>query len=89
MGAQTADSAGLTTAGGADMNVTECKACQSTSLTWFTQNATFSGVQQGRLRTSEVTCQFVLGCDYCSETLAVISADKVADLLNSRANRES
>ncbi|MCO7655675.1 hypothetical protein NJC11_29700 [Pseudomonas aeruginosa] len=71
------------------MNITECRACGSESLTWFTNNVTFSGVQQGRLRTSEVICQFVLGCDSCSETLAVVSADKIADLLNRKANGES
>lgn len=71
------------------MQITECRACLSKSLSWFTHNVSLSGVQEGRLRSNEVTCQFVLGCDYCSETLAVVSADKIADHLNSRARQES
>ncbi|MBH3355301.1 hypothetical protein KVH38_20910 (plasmid) [Stutzerimonas stutzeri] len=31
---------------------------------------------------NEVKCLFVLGCDDCSETLAILSADRVAGLLN-------
>lgn len=58
----------------------ECKECGSTSLTWQTHNRVHLGcqVQDGRLKTSEVQCLFVLGCDHCSETLKVLSADEVA-----------
>lgn len=62
--------------------ITKCKECDSTSLSWETHNKTDSGVPEGRLRSSEVKCQFVLGCDNCSETLAIVSADKVASLMN-------
>lgn len=63
-------------------NVTQCKACGSKALTWLTQNTVQNGIQQNRLNTRDVICQFVLGCNYCSETLAIVSADKIADLMN-------
>ena len=64
------------------LSITECKECGSTELTWQTSNVNRSAVQQGRLNTNEVECFFVLGCDHCSETLATVSADKVAGLMN-------
>lgn len=63
-------------------NITECKECGSTSLSWQTQITTDSGVQQGRLRTNDMKCVFFLGCDSCSETLALVNADQVAQHLN-------
>ncbi|WP_181418832.1 hypothetical protein [Aquipseudomonas alcaligenes] len=69
-----------------------CRECGSESLTWQTHYRTHLGcaVQEGRLRTSEVECLFVLGCDECSETLRTISADKVAELMNaSRDDQEA
>lgn len=59
-------------------SITECRECGSTSLTWDTHNKNISQAQQGRLTTQDIRCQFVLGCDHCSETLAVVSADQVA-----------
>ena len=59
-----------------------CKECGGLKLTWFTNIENRSGVQEGRLRTQEVSCVFVLGCDNCSETLKVVSADKIAEMLN-------
>lgn len=59
-----------------------CRACGGTQLTWFAHNENKSDVQEGRLRTNEVSCVFVLGCNDCSETLRVVSADKVASQLN-------
>jgi hypothetical protein len=64
------------------MSITECKACGSTHLTWQTSIVNRSTVQQGRLNTNDVECVFVLGCDHCSETLATVSADKVAGLMS-------
>lgn len=61
---------------------TPCKHCGSQDQSWQTHNVTRSGVQNGRLRLSEVECQFVLGCNHCSETLAVLSADRVAGMMN-------
>ena len=62
--------------------ITKCRECGSESLTWDTHSKTDSGVPEGRLRSQEVKCLFVLGCDDCSKTLAVLSADRVAGLLN-------
>lgn len=62
-----------------------CRECGGKSLSWFTNNVTYSGVQNGRLKTGEVTCLFVLGCDECSATVFMIPADKVADSLNETA----
>lgn len=64
-----------------------CRECGGTAFSWFTSYETDSGVQQGRLRTSEVKCLFVLGCDDCSETLKIVSADKLADALNMQAQQ--
>jgi hypothetical protein len=65
--------------------ITTCKECGSTDLAWQTSNVTRTGIQQGRLNTSDVECLFVLGCNDCSETLATVSADKLASLMNSQA----
>lgn len=63
--------------------IDSCKECGGKSLSWFTTNTSgTSGIQNGRLRTEDVTCQFVLGCDNCSETLRVVNADTIAARLN-------
>ncbi|XLY90483.1 hypothetical protein ACK8QS_22730 (plasmid) [Ectopseudomonas mendocina] len=62
--------------------IKKCRKCGSESLTWDTHSKADSGVLEGRLRSNEVKCLFVLGCDDCSETLAILSADRVAGLLN-------
>jgi hypothetical protein len=64
--------------------ITRCKECGSTSLTWFTQNTVKNGIQQNRLNTNDIDCIFFLGCDECSETLALVSADRIADLMNAQ-----
>lgn len=63
----------------------ECRECGGSSLSWFADRQNNSGVQDGRLRMHDVRGIFVLGCDDCSATLAVVSADKIADHLNTRA----
>lgn len=62
--------------------ITSCKECGSTDLSWNTHNQIHNAIQQGRLNTSDVTCVFVLGCNQCSETLAVVNAEKVACSMN-------
>lgn len=62
--------------------ITECRECGSERHSWATHSKTDSGVPEGRLRSHEVKCLFVLGCDDCSATLAIFSADRVAGLLN-------
>ncbi|MFW0750148.1 hypothetical protein [Pseudomonas aeruginosa] len=68
--------------------ITYCKECGSKDLSWFTNNVTYSGMQNGRLKTSEVTCLFVLGCDECSATLAMVRADKLADLMTAQLQED-
>lgn len=65
--------------------ITSCKECGSTALTWQTSIINRSNVAQGRLNTNDVECVFFLGCDECSETLATVSADKVAGAMNAAA----
>lgn len=64
--------------------ITECKECGSNELTWQTSIVIRSNIVQGCLNTSDVECLFLLGCDRCSETLATVSADKVAGLMNAQ-----
>lgn len=56
----------------------ECKECGSSDLFWFTSMHNTGQAQDGRLRMHEVACDFGLGCNDCSETLAVVSSDKIA-----------
>lgn len=58
--------------------VKACRECGGTSLTWDTHYKSDAMVPEGRLRTNELKCLFVLGCDDCSETLVVVSAETVA-----------
>ncbi len=59
-------------------SVTKCRICESDDLFWFAQNTVRNGIQQNRLNTHDVECVFVLGCNNCSETLKLVSADKIA-----------
>lgn len=56
----------------------ECGNCGSHALTWAATMRNRSGVVEGRLRTSDVECVFVLGCDDCSETVRICTDDDVA-----------
>jgi len=62
--------------------IKECTECGSKLLSWSTNPWKRNGVAEGRLRTSEIGCDFVLGCDECSETLRVVDADEIAAVLN-------
>lgn len=61
--------------------IDKCKECGSQFLSWQPCMVNNGGVVDGRLRMSEVSCNFVLGCDDCSETVFVVSADKVAAIM--------
>ncbi|HEJ2342710.1 TPA: hypothetical protein ACWLUJ_006176 [Pseudomonas aeruginosa] len=65
--------------------ITKCNCCGSPDLSWQTSNTVRNDIQQGRLNTNDVVCIFTLGCNYCSETLAVVSADQVAAMMNEQA----
>ncbi|MFL1551710.1 hypothetical protein ACI77I_21890 [Pseudomonas sp. D47] len=70
-------------------SVTKCKACDSTDLFWFANKTVPNGILHNRLNTHDVQCSFVLGCNNCSETLAVVSADKIAELMNAQFESEA
>lgn len=65
-------------------NITKCNECGSQDISWQTSNTICTEVQPGRLRTSDVQCKFVLGCDNCSETLALVNADEIASDMNNQ-----
>lgn len=58
---------------------TTCPECGSTQLSWFCSTYNKSDVIDGRLRVHDVGVNFVLGCDECSETVQVVSGDKIAE----------
>ena len=58
-----------------------CKECGGSSLLWFVHYHNRSQVVEGRLRTGDVECLFVLGCEECSATQRTVAADKVAAML--------
>lgn len=55
-----------------------CRECGSEALSWFAHNQNRSQVVEGRLKTNDVECVFVLGCDACSETLRIVTANEIA-----------
>jgi len=59
-----------------------CKECGGADLSWFTQQTTTSGIQNGRLRLDDVTCLFVFGCNTCSATVMTANADRIAGFMN-------
>lgn len=63
--------------------VVACPECGGADLEWQPTYQTNSGVVDGRLRMHDVRCNFVLGCNSCSETLRVVSADEFAAALQS------
>ena len=58
---------------------TTCPECGSAQLSWFCSTHNKSDVVDGRLRVHDVGVNFVLGCDECSETVQVVTADKIAE----------
>ncbi len=60
----------------------KCKNCGGNLNSWFTSNRVNSVAVDGRLKSSEISCDFVLGCDECSETLQVVPADEIASQMN-------
>lgn len=61
--------------------VDKCKECGSDALFWFSSNSNTSDIAEGRLRTNEVTCTFVLGCADCSATIKTVRADRIAECM--------
>jgi hypothetical protein len=61
-----------------------CPNCGATELEWGSAVQTRSGILDGRLNVNELTPVFYLGCKGCSETIATLSGDDVAEILNGR-----
>ena len=66
-----------------------CRECGEKSLTWSASVHNAGHCVDGRLRLHEVRPIFVLGCECCSETMMIVSADEIADLLNTRGTNDS
>lgn len=65
------------------MNIpSTCPACGGNNLEWGCHPINHGGVQDGRIRMSEVGVQFALGCVNCSETVARITGDQAAAILD-------
>lgn len=60
----------------------KCKNCGSYLQSWFPSNRVNSVAVDGRLKSNEISCDFVLGCDVCSETLRVVPAEEIASQMN-------
>lgn len=66
--------------------VTQCKACGSDDLFWYSHIHNHSSVQHNRLNTNDVTCLLMLGCNDCSETLMTVKADRIAERMTAALN---
>ncbi|MEG0064745.1 MAG: hypothetical protein RR740_09100 [Pseudomonas sp.] len=64
----------------------KCKECGGDALFWFDSNTNTSGIMEGRLRTNEVTCTFVLGCADCSATIKTVRAETIAARMTAALN---
>jgi len=61
-----------------------CPNCGSEHIKWHSTVNAIRDVLDGSLRSNELTPVFYLGCDTCSETIATLSGDDVAEILNGR-----
>lgn len=60
-----------------------CRECgESEGLKWSADVQNAGGCQDGRIRMNEVRSIFVLGCEFCSETMAIVPAEEIANILN-------
>lgn len=58
-----------------------CPECGSRKLTWYADTKNYGSAVDGQICMREVGPIFFLGCDDCSETISVISGDKVAEMV--------
>ena len=64
-----------------------CKNCgERDGFFWFADVRNAGGAQNGRIRLNEVVPIFVLGCEVCSETLQIVDAGTIAELLTKQMN---
>ena len=62
-----------------------CHNCGGKNQSWSDGLKILNGIQQNRLNTNDIECFFHLGCEDCGETLKMVSAEKIAEMLNTRA----
>lgn len=60
----------------------QCPECGEFRLYWFTHVQGTGDVQDGRHKLNEIQIKMVLGCDYCSETVGVVSAEEFLQVFN-------
>ncbi len=58
-----------------------CRNCDSENLEWGVYTLNSGGAVDGRLKMHDFQCEFFLGCQDCSETILVVSADDIANVL--------
>lgn len=61
-----------------------CNNCGSFDLEWGYSLTSNSGVQNGRLAYHDIQVTFYQGCNNCSETLALVNADKILEQINAK-----
>ena len=65
----------------------ECPDCgTSNGVVWRYLNKPSGGAQNGRLSTHEIQTEFYAGCEYCSETLAIVPVEKMLAQINDLKN---
>ena len=61
----------------------KCPNCgNDEEFTWGYSRVAPGGIAIGRLTVNDVSTEFYLGCDICSETVVIKTADEVAEILN-------
>lgn len=58
-----------------------CPKCGSTDVSWQCHKKVNGAASDGRLKANEVDTLFVLGCNYCSETIDTKTSEEVAGVL--------
>jgi hypothetical protein len=66
-----------------------CPECGSDDIEFQCQQTTKSPAGDGRLRLNEVDTLFVLGCNYCSETIQTLTGDEAAHALTAHLRAEA
>ncbi len=71
-----------------DMDIPKyCRECGESELSWTVSVHNNGHCENGRLRLDEVTPIFILGCEYCSETMLVVQAYEIATMLNDQMTK--
>ncbi|MCB1738692.1 MAG: hypothetical protein KDI42_11250 [Gammaproteobacteria bacterium] len=62
-------------------DIRACSNCGSTDLAWVYTALNAGPNADGNLRINNIGVRFFLGCAACGETLAIVSAEEVADAM--------